>query len=128
MKTITLTIHFDSNRFGIRSFFSKLMSKLRSVPVYVVAPRDSRKRIGVPKSFLSQIGADPTSYATIYKTRKNKLYISKYGNWDLPEELYTVDSKGNIKISNNVLTQGGFGENEAVKLVLKKRRIDLERI
>jgi hypothetical protein len=128
MKALTLTIDFNSNKFGIRDYIHKLVSRLRSLPICVIAYRDSRKRIGVPKSFLSQIGADPTSWATVYKTRKNKLYISKVKNWDLPKELYTVDSKGNIKISNTVLKEGGFSENEPVKLVLKKLRIDLERV
>jgi antitoxin component of MazEF toxin-antitoxin module len=89
--------------------------------------RGNRKRVTVPKNLLIEIGAKPKQRVNIYPTGPGKAMITQSVVQSVVSANYTIDCKGNFKISNSVLENFGFSETDEIKFSVAGHRILIDK-
>jgi hypothetical protein len=111
-------------------FVGKFNKNVKTVKV-TEGKRDKRKRLGIPKDLLASLISESRPYPINIKKVdvQNDGSLIPYRLGDITNKLqtYTLDSKGNIKISNKVLSEIGFSESDKINIVLCKDKILLKR-
>lgn len=93
----------------------------------VVAKRGNRNRILVPKELIQKIGAKPRQRVNVYPVHNGKAFITQDVIANPISACYTIDCKGNFKISDSVLTNFGFTKNDNIEFCQVGNRIYIDK-